>query len=490
MIDDNNIEDWYKDELSNYQVNPNDKGWDAIANKLDKTEAPLTEENIEDWYKNEAANYNATPDQQVWNKLSTKLDVENVWTRVLSSLNSYDRMIWWRNFGLRLSALIILFFGSYLTYNTINNKIDESKKLTTTATSTNLISRNNDSQYAKSSKKSTSSLVEKNNSTTKKEEYTKPDETVSTESDVATTVSVIRSNQRNNTIQTSSNNTSSNKKTPLYAAVKMDKYSPKQVGSLFFEYQEQELALTELQEIDFNTRTLEAKEFLVKKEKNKIIFNDKRFSSHFVFGMYARRFYVGVNAGFKKQDLFTKINTNNALSQAKQQRYLDFGYNIGGTIGFIMSDKLNLETNVNFISTSGYNRKYSLNDLTYSENLNLTYTTIDVMAKRMNNKSTFDNKKYSTNLIGGIYAGYLSSAEVITNGQATDVANQFNKMDLGIILGIEQDRYLSKQIMITPGIKYRQGLLNISDGNNAYQAARTFSVEFNIGIKYIFLKKN
>lgn len=488
MIDDNNIEDWYKEELSNYQVNPNNKGWDAIANKLDKTETPLTEENIEGWYKNEAANYNATPDQQVWNKLSTKLDVENVWTRVLSSLNRYDRMIWWRNFGLRLSALIILFFGSYLTYNTINNKIDENKKSATTAMSTNLISGNNDSQSTKSSKKATSGLVEKNNSTTKKAEKSKLDETVSTESHVATTVSTILNNQRNSTIQASSNTTSSNKKTPLYAAVKMDKYNSKQVGSIYLEHQEQELALTELQEIDFNTRTLEAKEFLVKKEKNKIIFNDKRFSSHFVFGMYARRFYVGVNAAFKKQDLFTKIRTDNALT--KQLQYLDFGYNVGGTVGFILSDKLNLETNVNFISTSGYKRKYDFNDLSFSESLNLTYTTIDIMAKRMSNKSTFDNKKYSTNLIGGIYAGYLTSAEAFTNGQTNDVANQFNNLDAGIVLGIEQDRYLTKQIMLTPGIKYRQGLLNITDGNNLYQSARTFSIEFNIGIKYIFLKKN
>jgi hypothetical protein len=58
------------------------------------------------------------------------------------------------------------------------------------------------------------------------------------------------------------------------------------------------------------------------------------------------------------------------------------------------------------------------------------------------------------------------------------------------VLGIEQDRYLTKQIMLTPGIKYRQGLLNITEGNNLYQSARTFSIEFNIGIKYIFLKKN
>lgn len=488
MIDDNNIEDWYKDELSNYQVNPNDKGWDAIANKLDETETPISEENIEGWYKNEAANYNATPDQQVWNKLSTKLDVENVWTRVLSSLNSYDRMIWWRNFGLRLSALVILFFGSYLTYNTINNRIDKSKKLTATSVSANLVSKNNDNQDASTSKKSTGDLVEFDDATIKKEKRSNPNTTSSTESNVATTVSTIRNNQRNSTIQSSTNNTLSNKKTPLYAAVKMDKYSSKQVGSIYLEHQEQELALTELQEIDFNTRTLEAKEFLVKKEKNKIIFNDKRFSSHFAFGVYARRFYVGLNAGFKKQDLFTKIRTNNEL--IKQLHYLDFGYNVGGTVGFILSDKLNLETNVNFISTSGYKRKYDFNDLPFSENLNLTYTTIDIMAKRMSNKSTFDNKKYSTNLIGGIYAGYLTSAETVTNGITYDVANQFKTLDAGIVLGIEQDRYLTKQIMITPGIKYRQGLLNITEGNNLYQSARTFSIEFNIGIKYIFLKKN
>lgn len=486
MIDDNNIEDWYKDELSNYQVNPSDKGWDAIANKLDKAEAPITEETIEGWYKNESANYSATPDQQVWNKLSTKLDVENVWTRVLSSLNKYDRMIWWRNFGLRLSALAILFFGSYLTYNTINNKIDSSKKITLSEKT--VASQNAETQNPSTLKKTANyTLKNEDKKTTSTDVNVIETSSSQTKSEITTALSDIRNNRNSNVALAKIPN---KKETPLYASIKMEKFNPKSIESIDLEYFEQNLALTELQQVSMETKTLEAKEFLVKKEKNKIIFNDKRFSSHFVFGMYARRFYVGVNAAFKKQDLLTKVNSNNSLSQAKQQRYLDFGYNIGGTIGFIMSDKLNIETNVNFISTSGYNRKYNLNDLTYSENLNLTYSSIDVMAKRMSNKSTFDNKKYSTNLMGGIYAGYLTSAEVITNNQTIDVSSQFSNMDLGIILGIEQDRYLSKQIMITPGIKYRQGLLNISDGNNPYQATRTFSIEFNIGIKYIFLKKN
>ena len=40
MKDNNNIEDWYKNELSNYEVTPDDKGWETIADKLDKSDSP------------------------------------------------------------------------------------------------------------------------------------------------------------------------------------------------------------------------------------------------------------------------------------------------------------------------------------------------------------------------------------------------------------------------------------------------------------------
>jgi len=108
----------------------------------------------------------------------------------------------------------------------------------------------------------------------------------------------------------------------------------------------------------------------------------------------------------------------------------------------------------------------------------------------MNNKSTFDNKKYSTNYIGGLYAGVLNAAESSFDGSSTDIRDQFSNVDVGIVLGIEQDRYLSKTLVITPGIRYNQGITNIANENNSYESARNFSLEFNIGLKYIFLKKS
>lgn len=472
MRDNNNIEDWYKNELSNYEVTPDDNGWNAVADKLDKSDSPpsLTENNIESWYKNEIKNVEATPDQQVWNKLSTNLDVQNVWTRVFNSLNRYDRMIWWRNFSLRTAAILMLLFGSYLTYTNYSSKLEDPSSKSVAQSS----------QVGVGS--SQSPVFSQQETRNKKQETSN-----SSQASVGSSQSSNRKSQIVNSKSKIINSKSQTVGTPLYASLSIDKFSPKKVGNLGLEHPESIINNAEQQGVDLNTKTLELKEFLVKKEKNKIIFNDKRFSSHFVFGMYARRIYVGINGGFKNQNLITKLKSSFNL---KEQQRLDFGYNFGGTIGIILSDKLNLESNVNFISTSGYNRRYESNDLIYNEDLNLNYTTASVLAKKMSNKSTFDNKKYSTNLIGGIYAGYLTSAIISSENNNYDVSDEFNSLDLGIVLGIEQDRYLTKQIIITPGIRYNQGLLNISNGNNPYEAARTFSFEFNVGIKYIFLKKN
>lgn len=217
------------------------------------------------------------------------------------------------------------------------------------------------------------------------------------------------------------------------------------------------------------------------------MFNNKRFSAHFAFGVYARRFYLGVNFGVKKQGMLTSLKNNPGMGEFQQQHFLDFGNTIGSTFGWIVSDKLNVETNLNFISTAGYNSAFSNENSSFEEELKLNYTTLSILAKKMNNKSTFDNKKYSTNLIGGVYTGYLTTSSIISGQTTTN--KSFNNMDFGVILGIEQDRYITKSLIITPGFRYQQGLINIANDASLFQSARNFSIEFNLGIKYIFLKK-
>ncbi|NQX98153.1 MAG: hypothetical protein HRT73_09785, partial [Flavobacteriales bacterium] len=67
-----NIEEWYRNELNNYNVEPDVNGWNSIAENLDAN-TPLTDQNISDWYKKEVVKLEERPDYTVWEKLSTKL---------------------------------------------------------------------------------------------------------------------------------------------------------------------------------------------------------------------------------------------------------------------------------------------------------------------------------------------------------------------------------------------------------------------------------
>jgi hypothetical protein len=457
----NNIEDWYRDELSNYNVEPNNNGWDTLADDLDANTA-LTDDNISEWYKKEASKLEERPDYTVWTKLSTNLDTTSVWERLSVSLTRHEQVIWWRNFIIRGIAVLLLLVGSYASYERFSNTDITNKK-----NDSNTI--NSFNEFAIKKDLTTNRLQSNKKNTTK--------ELVNTTNQKQLITSKNMPNIHRNK-NTATNNNQFIKATP----VSINSLSGNKSKSI-----ETNLNTKGITEQDISSG-YEKKEFLVKKKKNKIIFNNKRFSSHFAFGVYARRFYLGANFGMKKQGMITSIKKNSALGEFHQQSFLNFGNTFGSTFGWIVSDKLNVETNLNFISTAGFNRAFSNESTTIEEELKLKYTTLNILAKKMSNKSTFDNKKYSTNLIGGVYAGYLISSSSVINGNSFD-NNNFKNIDFGIVLGIEQDRYITKSFVITPGLRYQQGLINIANGSNTFQSVRNFAIEFNLGIKYIFLKK-
>lgn len=472
--EDGNIEDWYREELSNFEANP-DNGWDSLSDELDASDiagGEVKEENIEDWYRKEMERYEEKPDAVVWNKLSDKLDVSNVWERLLVSLNHYDKVMWWKSTAFKSAAVLLLLFGSYVTYlnyfdvepsgNDSLARVENENFATEKADKTEISNKNN-------------SIVEnkKGDIFTSKEVSNLNRERIS--DDLPTD-----QNPLNNDELLASANDGMDKSLLSYVANKNANLENESVVNGKVVEKDMELA-------DPRIKTLESKEFLVKKDRNKIIFNSKRFSSHFVFGMYARRIYFGVNAGFKKQYVISSLKDNSHLADFNKNELLDFGTSFGGTVGLIVSDKFNLESSVNLMSSVGYKTEYSNAEGTnFTEELDLNYTQVSLLAKKMNNKTTFDNKKYSTNFIGGVYVGVLNSAKMSSLDNAME---NFSKIDYGIVLGIEQDRYLTKELVITPGVRYHQGIQNTASGISPFSSSRNFSLEFNLGLKFIFLKK-
>lgn len=488
MKDLNNIEDWYRNELDKFDVSPNADGWQSLSDKLDAN-TPLTDETIGEWYKKEVNKLEERPDFTVWEKLATKLDTTSVWDKLVVSLNQYDKFIWWRNLTIKGTAVLLLLFGSYLTYNNYttapNKSTAENSNKNSPITTSNKLNNSSTNQASTPQNEFVANAPLNNQ---KANEVLLVDINIAPQQQVSKTITTAK-----NALNKNQNNTNNNE--ALYASINSDvvKYQSIKTNSslaeltdanektIFTEFDRHQLAERDISHL------YEKGSYLVKKEKNKIVFNNKRFSTYSMYGIYTRRFYVGLNAGFKKQGLITRIKENSALAGYNKSDILNFGSNFGITVGYIFSDKLNLETNVNLNSTAGYKRSYSLEGISFNEKLNLNYTNINLLAKKMNTKSTFDNKVYSTNLIGGVYASYLRSSTSNING-ANVKSDNYNNIDYGLVLGIEQDRYLSKKLVITPSIRYNQGLANITNENSDFQSARNFSLEFNIGIKYIFLK--
>jgi hypothetical protein len=510
LKDIDNIEDWYREELNNYSVEPDKNGWNALSEDLD-TNTPLTVNTISDWYKKEVSKLEERPDYTVWEKIATQLDTTSVWDQLAISLSRYDQLIWWRNAAIRGTAIFLLSFGSYLAYDNYfdsdnnlalykptiiekkNNQSIENSILDINIDRNNEINKslNNSSDKVNgrvdnSKNKSYSAKFLSNNQTTIV--ITE----ASSEEEIRQSVRIAKSKLTSN--KTGSSNRKNEDRKDLYASKEMisksTSISVKSLESL--KLNNSRTIVTEINRHQLTERDIshlmKDGEYLVKKDKNKIVFNSKRFSSYSMFGVYTRRFYAGFNLGVKKQGMITSLKKDSPLADYQQNSLLDFGNSFGGTVGFILSDNINIEANINLNSTSGYKRAFDAEEISFQENLNLDYTTINLLAKKMNNKSTFDNKVYSTNFIGGVYASYLRSAVSDINGTTRDL-DEYNKTDYGIVLGIEQDRYISKTLVITPGIRYNQGLANIVNSDSSFDSSRNFSLEFNLGVKYIFLKK-
>ncbi|PJB14935.1 MAG: hypothetical protein CO118_06010 [Flavobacteriales bacterium CG_4_9_14_3_um_filter_32_8] len=500
MKDSDNIEDWYKGALDNYSVEPDNAVWQSLSDDLDAS-TPLTDETISEWYKKEVVKLEERPDYSVWEKLSIKLDTSSVWDKLVVSLNKYDQFIWWRNLTFKGTAIFLLLFGSFWAYDNYQYRedlISSSKSDTSLNPSLSLINEttisNKPKKIANSSTIATAIKNRQNsrlkNKSVKSAIFNSSNKVIS--NNVTTSNSILEAiSKTKTTINNQSNNKNiNNLRTSITDEIYYHQINANDLSSLKTENERTiftNINYTNLAEIDIS-RLYASSDFLVKKDKNKIVFNSKRFSSYFLYGLYARRIYVGFNVGIKKQGMITNFRKNAELTNYRQTNFLDFGHTIGTTVGYIVSDNFNIESTININSTSGYKRAYYAEGISYIENLDLNYSSISILAKKMNNKSTFDNKLYSTNFIAGIYAGYLRSAVSTVNNNSQKL-DSFKKPDFGLVLGVEQDRYISKSFVITPSVRYNQGVLNVANNNNPFNSSRNFSFEFNLGVKYIFLKK-
>lgn len=437
MSENFNIEEWYKNELSNYKPIPDKKGWESVTNKLN------TDEQFENWLKEEINKIERNPEKKVWARLDAKLDIANVWNSLNKSLNNYYFFIKWRNVLLKGLSVALLFLGTYATYVSILNKEIQST-FTNNNNNNNNIVASFTQQQARSNKLVKTQKNNFNNNGQKNSQL------------LASRNQFIKIEPLNNIIHYNFN------KTSIKQQLDTTKKSGIDQSKLFMFFED---------------------DYFVKKKRDKILFNSNRFSANFIYSLYRNKFYSGITASLKH---------NGALFQSKKElvksNRLNPGLAYGGTFGIILSEHLNVETNIYISNTKGSKNVIKSEGNEIEETIKTNYSSINILAKKMFHKSTFDNKRYSYNIIGGLYLSSLNSASITTNNNNKDISTSFVNYDLGIVTGIERDQYLTKELILTTGVKFNQGFINTSNYQD-YNALYNSSLELNLGIKYVFLKK-
>jgi hypothetical protein len=123
-----------------------------------------------------------------------------------------------------------------------------------------------------------------------------------------------------------------------------------------------------------------------------------------------------------------------------------------------------------------------------SKQIQLNYSTISTQFK-YNFHQFFKSGIFNANLVVGGYGGMLNYGKLKTESQTRNIKDHYKKYDIGFLVGYEFGISLFDHFVINPGIKYKQGVLNIyqGDGNIPASFNKTYpaSIDFNLGISYI-----
>ncbi len=178
-------------------------------------------------------------------------------------------------------------------------------------------------------------------------------------------------------------------------------------------------------------------------------------------------------------------------SQTINQTNFGIGYGISGEVN--LSDKHGLELVALINNQQGHKYSDYHEGKFINHELRLDYSQLSFLYKRKNTRIGMFNKPTSFDLIVGGYVGYLKKATNIDNLVSINVANEYKKFDLGIIMGAAFDIYPSNNWCVSTSLYAGAGALNIFYGNvkipSNLNATRNILLGSSLGVKYFISKK-
>ena len=160
----------------------------------------------------------------------------------------------------------------------------------------------------------------------------------------------------------------------------------------------------------------------------------------------------------------------------------DFGKDLGMVFVYNFSPAFSAQAEGMFISEAGQRYKEYHNGKYVTRDVDLRYYTLNVLLKYNRSKAIYGLPISGHGVIGGLYAGMLNKATENIGGKNFDKSSAYEKVNYGIILGYEYNRYVLPNLVLSSGLRLNYGFPNID--TNLFSRTFTGSLDLNIAVRY------
>ncbi len=169
---------------------------------------------------------------------------------------------------------------------------------------------------------------------------------------------------------------------------------------------------------------------------------------------HIKGFYVGAEYVFTGTRMFQKNSAFYPLLGKDAEYSFQKGYQYGVKAGYHFNHRMALE--LGWIINSAQGQQYSDNlygKIPVKGNIDLTYTQVPLLFKyKFAHMSGITKQPVSLNIITGLaYSRLKASSMQLNDARIDDISDMVTRNELGVILGLEYDIYLHKNLFVTFG---------------------------------------
>ncbi len=201
-----------------------------------------------------------------------------------------------------------------------------------------------------------------------------------------------------------------------------------------------------------------------------------------------RNYYIGFFSKLQNTWLLNNTTIKGLRSDEMTKTIPNFSNDFAFYAGIDISNTMSIMIEADFRLQNQQKYYEYVNGDYVSKEIRLNYNVLSAQMK-YNFYRFFNSSQLRANLVLGGYGGLLKYGQLKVKDTKRNVENQYNKYDVGFIIGYEFDIRFFNRIALIPGVRYKQGLINLYRGDGVIPASfnKTYAttIDFYLGINYI-----